>query len=166
MSPKIKKMITEKQEPELAVLEEKIESDNEIEAPIPLPPPVAPKPKPKRILSEKQKETLAKGREIAHARRMHKDIAEQKKEKKIEIVNRSKKEIEDALIKTAVLVKKKQLLEEKRLAKFTEDIDEEIPDEVIKKIIREKKKPKPVLIEEKVIELPAPPNPFAKYYFL
>jgi len=97
---------------------------------------------------------------------MHKDIAEQKKEKKIEIVNRSKKEIEDALIKTAVLVKKKQLLEEKRLAKFTEDIDEEIPDEVIKKIIREKKKPKPVLIEEKVIELPAPPNPFAKYYFL
>lgn len=161
MSPKIKKSIIEKQEPDLEVLEEKVESDGEIEAPIPPPPPVAPKPKPKRILTEKQKETLAKGRAIAHERRMHKDLAEQKKEKKIEIVNRAKKEIEDKLIRTAVAVKKRQLVEEARLAKFTKDIEEEIPDEVVKKIIREKKAAKSI-----PVEIPEPPNPFANYYFL
>jgi len=142
----------------LGVLEEIVESDNEIQAPIIT-------PKPKRVMTDKQKETLAKGREIAHERRMVKDLTEKKKDALVQrqtMVNEKKKAVEDALIKTAVAVKKKQLLEESRLAKYTQDIQEEIPDEVIKKIIRDKKiPPKPILRREEEI-----PNPFAKYYFL
>jgi len=176
MPPKIQKPIKNieniSEEPILAVLEEKVESesDDEIQAPPP------PKPKPKRVLTEKQKEILAKGRAIGREKlnekyslmkneknslkEQKKSIVEEKKVKQIEIVNKAKKEMEDKLIRTAVAVKKKQLVEEKRLAKFTEDIEEEIPDEVVKKIIREKKIaiPVPVPVE--------PPNPFAKYYFL
>ncbi len=65
---------------------------------------------------------------------MVKDLTEKKKDALVQrqtMVNEKKKAVEDALIKTAVAVKKKQLLEESRLAKYTQDIQEEIPDEVI-----------------------------------
>jgi len=153
MPPKIKKEVV------LEVLEEKIHSDEEIEAP---PPPIA-TPKPKRLLTEKQKETLAKGRAIAHSRREHKDLAD----KKQALIEQVKKETEDKLIKTAIKVKKRQLLMEEELKKLNTEQEEEIPDEVVKKIIREKHIPKPILKRQpEEIQLPAKPNPFANYYFL
>ena len=167
MPPKKSKSVVIK-EPEietLAVLNEQIESDEEIQAPTP-PPPATPKPK--RVMTDKQREGLAKGRELAHARRMHKDLVEKKREalkQKQIMVDEKKKAVEDKLIKTAVAIKKKQLLEEARLKKFTEGIEDDIPDEVVKSIIREKKNPpKPVLKREP--PTPPPPNPFGDYYFL
>jgi hypothetical protein len=160
MPPK-KQIIAKKEEIPMETLDilevEKTDSENEIEA--------TPPPKVKRPLTEKQKANLAKGREIAHERRMIKDLKEEKKEKLIKkqmLVDETKKALEEKLIKTAVAVKKKQMLEEARLAKYTKEI-EDVPDEVVKKIIREKKQPKPV---QREIETPPPPNPFAGYYFL
>jgi hypothetical protein len=165
MPPK-KQIIAKKEEIPMETLdileEEKTDSENEIEAPPPS------TPKVKRPLTEKQKANLAKGREIAHERRMIKDLKEEKKEKLIKkqiLVDETKKALEEKLIKTAVAVKKKQLLEEARLAKYTKEI-EDIPDEVVKKIIREKKQPKQIKEVEREIELPPPHNPFAGYYFL
>ena len=145
MPPKVPKKIV------LEVLEEKVESDEEIQAPIVT-------PKPKRVLTERQKETLAKGRAIAHERREHKDLADKKKA----LTEQVKKETEDKLIATAIKVKKRQLVMEEQLRKMNTEKDEEIPDEVVKKIIREKNiaKAKPI------VEIVEPPNPFAKYYFL
>jgi len=164
MPPKVKKIV-EIKVPEiepLAILEEEhCESDDEIQAPPP------PPPKPKKILTEKQKEAFAKGREICHARRMLKDLTEKKKDALIQrqmIIDEKKKAVENALIKTAVAVKKKQLVEEARLAKYTKDIEEEIPDEVVKKIIREKKiPPKPTFEREEPAQYK--PN-YPQYYFL
>ena len=149
MPPKVPKKIV------LEVLEEKVESesDTEIQAPIVT-------PKPKRVLTEKQKETLAKGRAIAHERREHKDLADKKKA----LTEQVKKEMEDKLIATAIKVKKRQLIMEEQLKKMNTEKDEEIPDEVVKKIIREKKMVKPVPVPVPQVE--EPPNPFAKYYFL
>jgi len=165
MPPK-KQIVAKKEEIPVETLDilevEKTDSEGEIEAP---PPPSTPKPKPKRPLTEKQKENLAKGREKAHERRMLKDLTEKKKDALIQrqtMNDEKKKLVEEKLIKTAVAVRKKQLLEEARLAKYTKEL-EDVPDEVVKKIIREKKQPKPV---QREIETPPPPNPFAGYYFL
>jgi transposase len=101
---------------------------------------------------------------------MVKDLTEKKREALIQkqiLIDEKKKAVEDKLIKTAVAVKKKQLVEEARLAKYTKDMEEEIPDEVVRKIIKEKNIPKPVLRREPQIQqIVEPPNPFAKYYFL
>ena len=143
------------------------DSDNEIEAP------VIKAVKPKRVLNEKQREGFEKGRKIAHARSFKKDYKEMKKEIKEnlkkekeeimiknmnDLIAKSRKQMEDKIIKLAVSLKKNQLAEEKRLAEYTKNIDMNIPDEHIKEIIREKKiaKSEPV----------SKPNPFDKYYFL
>jgi hypothetical protein len=162
MPPKNKKVVEIKEVPveTLDVLEEKIESDEEIQAP-----PPTPEVKVKKPRTPAQLEALQKGRDACHARRMVKDLTEKKREALIQkqiLIDEKKKAVEDKLIKTAVLVKKKQLLEEARLAKFTKNV-EEIPDEVVRKIIKEKKIPQPILRREPE---PEPPNPFANYYFL
>ena len=139
---------------ELVILEEIVVSsdDEEIQAPI-IDKPIN---KPKRILTDKQKEALAKGREKAHERRTKKDFDETKQA----MIEQVKKETEDKLIKTAINIKKKQLIQEQVLKKL--DVKEEIPDEVIKKIIKQKKA---IPIKEN-IELPPPYNPFSTYIFL
>jgi len=168
MPPKTKKpktvVVKEPEIEPLAILEEKPESDDEIQAPPPPPPP--PTPKPKKVLTEKQKEAFAKGREICHARRMVKDLTEKKREALIErqkLIDEKKKIVEDKLIATAVAIKKKQLLEEARLAKYTKDIQEEIPDEVIRKIIKEKKLPSPPILQRE--QEPIRQN-YPQYYFV
>jgi len=167
MPPKKDKKIVEiKESPieTLDILEEKIEreSDDEIQAP-----PPTPEVKVKKPRTPAQLEALQKGRDACHARRMVKDLTEKKREaliQKQKLIDEKKKAVEDKLIKTAVAVKKKQIVEEARLAKYTKDMEEEIPDEVVRKIIKEKNIPKPVLRREpQIVE---PPNPFAKYYFL
>lgn len=152
---KIKTPEIEKPIEPLEVLEEIIPSDDEIQAPIP-------QPKPKRVLSEKQLECLAKGREKCHARSMLKDLKEEKKNKKIEVVNKAKKEIEDSIIKTAVKLKKKQLVVESKLAKYVgvDEDEEDIPDEVIRKIIKKKNTVKPT------IQYNDPEPPQSLYYYL
>jgi hypothetical protein len=168
MPPKKDKKIVEIKETPietLDVLEEKIESDEEIQAP-----PPTPEVKVKKPRTQAQLEALQKGRDACHARRMVKDLTEKKREALIQkqiLIDEKKKAVEDKLIKTAVAVKKKQLVEEARLAKYTKDMEEEIPDEVVRKIIKEKNIPKPVLRREPQIQqIVEPPNPFAKYYFL
>ena len=170
MPPKNKKTveITEPEKPigELDILGESIPSDDEIQAPVPT-------PKPKRPMTEKQLEALAKGREACHARTKLKDqivFKEQtKKQKAIQLEEEKKalqmkvqKDIEKKLIATAVKLKKKQLLEEANLAKYVDDDEEEIPDEVIRKIIKKKTIPKPILQRHE----PEPEPHYSPYYFL
>jgi len=145
-------------------------SDNEIEAP------VIKAVKPKRVLNEKQREGFEKGRKIAHARSFTKDYKLTKKEIKDnlkkekeeimiknmnDLIAKSRKQMEDKIIKLAVSLKKNQLAEEKRLAEYTKNIDLNIPDEHIKEIIREKK-----IAKSEPVSEPVKPNPFEKYYFL
>lgn len=155
MPPKNKKTVEIPPVEDIEILEETLPSDDEIQAP------PAPAPKAKRTLTEKQKEALAKGRDACHARTKLKDLKEEKIMKKNEVVKKAKKEIEDSIIKTAVKLKKKQLVEEARLAQFVEDDQEEIPDAVIKNIIKNKKIQKPILYRNE-----PEPEHYSPYYFL
>jgi putative cell wall-binding protein len=158
MEPKISKISKKQKNKDLVILEESVinsDDDDDIEAPKSEKPIII---KPKRILTEKQKEALQKGRDKAHERRSKKDYEEVKQA----IIEQAKKETEDKLIKTAIKIKKKQLMQEKTLEKL--DVKEEIPYEDIKKIIKQKNKPA-YLIKEK-IELPPENNPYSNYYFL
>lgn len=74
------------------------ESDNEIEL-------KPKKEKVKKVLSDKQKESLEKGR----IRR--KENLNKKKEEEEKIKNLTKKEVEDKVVKKAVVLKKKQILQ-------------------------------------------------------
>ena len=134
-------------------------SDEEIQAPVP--PPATPKPK--RVLNQKQLETLARGRDLAHARRAKKDLDEAKQQ----LIEKVKRETEDKLIKTAIAVKKRQLLMERELESFHKSQEEEIPNEVVKKIIREKKQkqpPIPTMYRNEYYQEPY--NPLSQFNFL
>ena len=74
------------------------ESDNELQA-----------PKPKRVLSERQKETLARGRQIRDEKR------KMRAEEKQKVNEERKKEMEEKIVKKAIRIKKKQIKQEQIL---------------------------------------------------
>lgn len=81
--------------------------------------------KPKKVLTEKQKETLAKGREIRNAKR-HDRISEKQRQQEEE-----KKVIEEKIVKKAIAIKKKQIRKQKIIdvtpSEDETDIDEPAP---------------------------------------
>ena len=115
-------------------------------------------PKPKRVQTDKQKLNFIKALETRkkniELRRVAKELEKEVKEAQLET---KKKEVERKVIKKAVCLKKKEILSQACL----EDIsDEEIPDEIVQKIVkkqRAKSAPKPV----EPVEPPAP-----KYNFV
>jgi hypothetical protein len=67
--------------------------------------PVAPKPK--KALTDKQKETLAKGRELRDQKRKERIAEKQRQEEE------QKREIEEKIVKKAIAIKKKQIRKQK-----------------------------------------------------
>jgi len=112
--------------------------------------------KPKKILSEKQKETLAKGREKRDS--LRREIIEKKKLEDEE----KKKQLENKIVKKAITIKKKQIKMEKVL-ELSEDADsEDDRPPPIRRIARPKAPP-----NTPVIRPVAPPAPQApKFIFL
>lgn len=116
-------------------------------------------PKPKRVQTEAQKanfqKALATRQSNIALRKAAKELEKEVKEAQLET---KKKEVERKVIKKAVCLKKKEILSQACL----EDIsDEEIPDEIVQKIVkkqRAKSAPKPVE--------PVEPVPQNKYNFV
>lgn len=103
--------------------------------------------KPKRQLTEKQKEALAKGKQIRDANAL------KRKEERIKKEEEEKKIIEEKLVKKAIALKKKQIKKQALLDEISDDdtpiqkvkeIVEKIPDKKI--IIKEPEKPKGPII--------------------
>ena len=126
--------------------------------------PDASPPKLKRVQTEAQKanfvKALAKRQENIALR---KALKEAQQEAKVAEVEAKKKEIERKVIKKAVVLKKKEILEQTALDDISDTDD--IPDEVVQKIVKKQRakatsKPKQVVIQEPV----APPTP--KYNFV
>lgn len=105
-------------------------------------------PKPKRQLSEKQMETLIKGREKRDA------LRKQRMEEKAKQAEEYKKQVEEKLVKKAIQIKKKQLKEQKLLEPDPESDNETL-------IKSKPKKPAPVQPFT-----PPPPQPQRRIFFM
>ena len=148
----------EPQENEIEELNEPLEKqddlddvpdDNSIEAPK--------EKKERRPKTQKQLDALHAGRSI-----MLKN-AQVRREARAEADDIMKKRIEEKIVKKAVSIKKKQIMKEAVLDDIS---DEDIPAEVIQKIIKIKSTPTK---QVKVVEPPAPPsfeNKQPKYMFV
>lgn len=102
-------------------------------------------PKPKRVQTDAQRENfkkaLAKRQENIALRKAAKE-AEQ--EAKVAVVEEKKKEVERKVLKKAVVLKKREILEQTALDEISDTDD--IPDEIVQKIVkkqRAKAQPKP-----------------------
>ena len=107
--------------------------------------------KPKRVQTDAQRENfkkaLAKRQENITLRKAAKE-AEQ--EAKSAVVEEKKKEIQRKVLKKAVVLKKREILEQTALDEISDD---DIPDEVVQKIVKKQRaksapKPKPVATEQ------------------
>jgi hypothetical protein len=129
--------------------------DEDDEEPVPV--------KPKRVQTEKQKLNFIKALEVrkqnVELRKAAKELEKQVKEAELET---KKKEVERKVLKKAVVLKKRQILEQTALDEISDTDD--IPDEIVQKIVKKQRakaqpKPKPVASEPV-----APPAP--KYNFV
>ncbi len=113
-------------------------------------------PKPKRVMSDRQKEILQKARE----KKMENF---QKRENERALVAQEKeKEVEKRILKKAVSIKKKEIVQQ---AILENDLDDDIPNDVIEKIIK-KNRAKRVAPIKKPVE-PVEPDPIkSKYTFV
>ena len=111
--------------------------------------------KPKKVLTDKQKETLAKGREKRDALRRENIAKKQLEEEE------KKKQLENKIVKKAITIKKKQIKMEKVL-ELSEDADsEDDRPPPIRRIARPKAPPNTPAIK------PAPtPTPPPRFVFL
>jgi hypothetical protein len=109
-------------------------------------------PKPKRIMTEKQKAVLDKARQVRNENFQKREeerkvLAEEKQLKKEE----REKEIERKVIKRAVCIKKKQILEE---AILNDELDDEIPDEIVQKVIKKQRAKRATPVPKVVVSEP------------
>lgn len=118
-------------------------------------------PKPKRVQSEAQKanfqKALAQRQENIALRKQAKEL---EKEVKVAELETKKKEVERKIVKKAIVLKKREILEQTALDEISDTDD--IPDEIVQKIVkkqRTKAQPKPKPVEP--VEPPAP-----KYNFV
>jgi len=120
-------------------------------------------PKVKRVQTEAQKQNFVKALEKRRANiALRKALKEAQQEAKVAEVEAKKKEIERKVVKKAIVLKKREVLEQTALDEI-EDLD--VPDEIVEKIIKKQRakaqpKPKQVVIQEPV----APPT--QKYNFV
>jgi hypothetical protein len=85
-------------------------------------------PKPKKVLNEKQKESLAKGRELG--RQKLKEKWDREKQEKLKKEEEEKKQVEEKVLKKAIAIKKKQIKKELILDEISDDdtsIEEIVP---------------------------------------
>lgn len=121
-------------------------------------------PKPKRVMSEKQKQILENARKVRmenfeKRQDARKIIAEEKKLEK----EQREKEIERKILKKAVCIKKKQIVEE---AILNDDLDDDIPNEIVEKIVKKQRAKKVTTTVFQAVE-PVEPKPIkSKYTFV
>lgn len=118
-------------------------------------------PKVKRVLTEKQKEILEKARKVKNENFQKREeerrlIQEEKQAQREE----KQKDVERKILKKAVSIKKKQIVEQAIL----EDDDDDIPTELVEKIIKKQraKRASPQVQPQPVIE----ETPKSKYTFV
>lgn len=125
-------------------------------------------PKPKRPMSAKQSENIYKAiekrKQIAEEKRLIREAEDEiKREEKALQDAEKKREIERKIVKKAVVIKKREILEQAALDEISDD---EIPDQVIQKIVKKQqlaKKAKSVLPP---VEIPVPEPVLPKYVFV
>ncbi len=118
------------------VIEELSESDDEIEQQKP----VAPIIKQKRVPTDKQKEILAKGRELRDTKRKERLTEKQKQDEEY------KKELESKIVKKAIAIKKKQIRKHKVIEPTPSDEeDDDEPQPPPRKVKVYNPKPLPTL---------------------
>ena len=110
--------------------------------------------RPKKVLSEKQLAALAKGRETRNANRAV------RKSVKDEDASKRKKEREERIVKTAVKLRKKQVLDEAVLELSSEEEADDFEIKAVKRIVAKRKaaKKKPAKAKQ-VVNRPASPSP-------
>jgi len=116
----------------------------------------------KRQMSERQKEILenARKKKMENFQKREEERKVILEEKELEKEER-KKNIERKIIKKAVCIKKKQIVEE---AILNDEVDDEIPDEIIQKVIKKQRAKKATPVP-KVVE-PEPEPIKSKYTFV
>lgn len=118
-------------------------------------------PKQKRVLTEKQKEILEKARKVKHEnfqkREAERLLIEEEKEKARE---EKQKELERKILKKAISIKKKEIIQQAVL----EEDDEDIPTEIVEKIIKKQRAKRVVQPVMKAVPEPVPEPP--KYTFV
>lgn len=120
-------------------------------------------PKQKRIMTEKQKEILENARKVRMANfEKRQDVRAIVAEEKALEKEQREKDVERKIIKKAVSIKKKQIVEE---ALLNDELDDEIPDEVVQKIIK-KQRAKRATSVVKVVETVEPEPIKSKYTFV
>ena len=113
-------------------------------------------PKPKRVMSDRQKEILQKARE----KKMENF---QKRENERALVAQEKeKEVEKRILKKAVSIKKKEIVQQ---AILENDLDDDIPNEIIEKIVKKQRAKKATPLIKQAVETPVIPPP-PKYNFV
>lgn len=121
-------------------------------------------PKPKRVMSEKQKEILENARkkkmENFEKRQQERQVIAE--EKALEKEQREK-DVERKILKKAVCIKKKQIVEE---AILNDDLDDDIPNEIVEKIVKKQRAKRATPAVKKPVE-PVEPEPIkSKYTFV
>ncbi len=101
---------------------------------------VEPAPKPKRQLTERQKEALAAGRAKGRERldQKHAEINERRQARMDELAKmkeEAEQRVQKVVVKKAVAIKKRELMQQIRLDEIEDDSNDDIPVEIVRKII-------------------------------
>ena len=109
-------------------------------------------PKPKRVQTEAQKQNFIRALEVRKKNIALRKVAKELEQNlKVAIVEKKKKEIHRKVLKKAIVLKKREILEQTALDEISDTDD--IPDEVVQKIVKKQRaksapKPKPVATEQ------------------
>lgn len=111
-------------------------------------------PKQKRVLTEKQKEILEKARKVKN------ENFQKREAERLLIEEEKQKEMEKKILKKAISIKKKEIIQQAVL----EEDDEDIPTEIVEKIIKKQRAKRVVPPVMKAVPEPVPEPP--KYTFV
>jgi len=125
-------------------------------------------PKPKRPMSAKQSENIYKAiekrKQIAEEKRLIREAEDElKREEKALQDAEKKREIERKIVKKAVVIKKREILEQTALDEISDD---DIPDKLIQKIVKKQQLAKKTKSVVQPIETPVPEPVVPKYVFV
>ena len=113
-------------------------------------------PKPKRVMSDRQKEILQKARE----KKM--ENFQKREDERTLVAQEKEKEVEKRILKKAVSIKKKEIVQQ---AILENDLDDDIPNEVIEKIVKRQRAKRATPPVKQPVETPVIPPP-PKYNFV
>jgi len=112
-------------------------------------------PKPKRVMSDRQKEILQKARE----KKM--ENFQKREDERALVAQEKEKEVEKRILKKAVSLKKKEIVQQ---AILENDLDDDIPQEIVEKIIKKQRAKRATPVPKVVVSEPEPVK--SKYTFV